>query len=240
MTYLTEQGVACHALDMRGQGEAEGRRGYAERWSDYQDDLALFLTLAFSIPVAQAPLFLLGQSHGALILARTAIQGGLPQVSGCIFTAPYFQNKVAVPASKILLAKFANQVLPWLPVPTDVPTEWMTNDPAMIAEDRADPLALNIATPRWFVSVQQIQEEVQQNAPGFTLPLLVLYGSEDRIAENAATCAFFAQAGSGDKTVQELNPCRHEPLRETNREATFAQIVHWLQERCHKAMKQIS
>src|SRR5947209_5516012 len=45
MRFLANHGIATHALDLRGQGNAEGRRGFVLRWEDYLDDLDAFLAL---------------------------------------------------------------------------------------------------------------------------------------------------------------------------------------------------
>src|SRR5579859_2625672 len=83
MKWMAERGVACHGFDLRGQGRSTGRPGYVRRWEDYLDDLSAFLALD---ELAQArPLFLLGHSHGALVLA-VAVIGGRITAQGCVMT----------------------------------------------------------------------------------------------------------------------------------------------------------
>ena len=230
MERMAGWGIASHALDFRGQGKAGGRRAYAERWEDYLTDLTDFLSQDSLRHPYPTPLFLLGQSHGALVSTVAAIRRMLPEVAGCIFTAPYFQNKAATPLPKLLLAQVANRCAPHMAVPTDVPAAHMTSDPEMQEEDRNDPLALGIATPRWFVTMQKAQIEALGAAKCFNTPVLILAGSKDSVSDNAATEIFFNRITSTDKTLQVV-PAHHEPLREQNREETFAQIHDWICER---------
>lgn len=231
LTQMAQWGMASHALDFRGQGKSGGRRGYAERWDDYLTDVTEFLAQdALQYPQG-TPLFLLGQSHGALVAAVALIRRMLPEVAGCILTAPYFRNKAPVPAGKFLLAHVANRFCPHMTVPTDVGNDCMTSDPEMQTEDRNDPLALGIATPRWFLSMQQAQKEALKSANCFATPLLILAGKADSVSDNAATREFFQRVDTPDKTLEILSGCRHEPLREKDRAATYERIHDWLCER---------
>src|SRR5205807_10470574 len=36
--WLAERGVACHAIDFRGHGRSEGKRGFVRRWEEFLDD----------------------------------------------------------------------------------------------------------------------------------------------------------------------------------------------------------
>lgn len=228
LTRMAERGIAGHALDFRGQGKAAGRRAFAERWEDYLHDLEDFLAQdALNYPPG-TPLFLVGQSHGALVTAVAAIRRMLPEVTGCIFTAPYFGNKATPSLGKMILAQIANSFLPHLTVATDVPREQMTSDPEMQEEDRNDPLALGVATPRWYMTMQRAQAEALGAAKNFTAPLLILEGGEDTVSDNTATQTFFNRVSSQDKTLEVLPGCRHEPLREQNREDTYNRIHDWL------------
>jgi acylglycerol lipase len=231
LSQMAERGIAGHALDFRGQGKAGGQRAFVNRWDEYLQDAADFLEQDALRYPARTPLFLVAQSHGALVASVATIRRMLPEVAGCIFTAPYFRNRAATPLSKRLLAQAADRFAPHLPVRTDVPADHMTSDPEMQEEDRNDPLALGIATPRWFLTMQRAQEEALGAAKCFTAPLLILTGKEDQVSDNAATQTFFNAASASDKTLQTLSCCRHEPLRERNREETFNAIHAWICER---------
>src|SRR5688500_3489789 len=71
MTWLASRGVACHAFDFRGHGRSTGRRGFVRRWDEHLDDLRAFLdlpALRHDSP-GDPPLFVLGHSHGGLVVA---------------------------------------------------------------------------------------------------------------------------------------------------------------------------
>jgi alpha-beta hydrolase superfamily lysophospholipase len=237
LTWMAARGVASHALDFRGHGRATGRRGFVARWDEYLDDLDGFLGhLALEASGNAAPLFLLGHSHGGLVLAIAGIRGRLPgSVVGAVLSAPYLGSSMVIPRAKRILAGMADRLLPWLPVPADVPSEWMSSDAALQEETRNDPLVLATVTPRWFVGMQAAQTEAQAHAEAFRVPLLVLMGEADHLADPAAARAFCDTAASTDKTFRSYPGHLHELLRESGREAVFLHILHWLRERAEKA-----
>ncbi len=208
LRWMAGRGVACHALDFRGHGLATGRRGFVVQWQEYLHDLDLFLAL--EAVRGEAPLFLLGQSHGGLVLAAAGIRG-LPGVTGCILTSPYLGSKMPVPAGKLFLARFADRLVPWLPVPSRIKDEWLSSDAALIQEGRQDLLVLRTATPRWYFGARAAQADVLERAGEFRLPLLLLVGDADPVADPDAARAFCQRAGSADKTERTYPGHLHEP-----------------------------
>ncbi|HTE17116.1 MAG TPA: lysophospholipase [Armatimonadota bacterium] len=231
MRWMAERGVACHALDFRGHGRSGGRRGFVTRWDDYLDDLDAFLGLdAVQGDGSSSPLFVLGHSHGGLVLAAAGIRG-LAGVEGCIFSAPYLRSRIVVPPAKVRLARLVNPVTPWLLIPSGLRDEWMSSDPVMVADSRADPLILHGATPRWYLGCREAQAEVARRAGEFSLPHLLLMGGADPVSDGDAAREFSEGAASSDKTFRLYPRFLHELLRETGREEILNHILEWLRER---------
>lgn len=232
MRWLAERGIACHSLDFRGHGRATGRRGFVRRWEEYLEDLDAFLSLEQLAVKArgEAPLFLLGHSHGGLVLAAAGIRG-LEDVSGCVFTAPYFRSRLHVPAHKIFLGKLIDPLVPWLRIPAGLLDEWMTSDPGMREDSRLDTRLNRTATPRWYNGCQRAQLEILARAPVFRHPLLMLVAEADPVADPAGARDFFGQVGSTDRTLHSYPQFLHEILREADRESVFSDIHSWIAQR---------
>ena len=226
LRFLAEHGVAAHAFDFQGQGRSPGPRGFVRNWEDYLADLDAFLALP-DIRSAK-PLFLLAHSHGALILCAAAIRGLTAGVTGCILTSPFLRNRMRIPPYKKLLARAINPVLPWLRLRSGLSDGMMTSDPSMIADTKADPLVTRVATPRWYVGSLAAQRRVIESASNFRLPLLMLLGSADPIADIAVAERFFHESGSADKELKTYPGLLHELLRESRRQEVLADILSWL------------
>jgi alpha-beta hydrolase superfamily lysophospholipase len=232
--WLAARGVASDAFDFRGHGCSGGKRGFVRKWDEYLDDVQAIL--AASRPVwaseglAGLPLFVLGHSHGGLILAAAGIRGILKpdEVTGCIMSAPYLRPAQALTWPWRVIAAVTNVVSPSLRVATGLSPEMMSGDPAMISDSEADTLLLRAATPRWYTTALRAQAEVFAHADRFRLPLLCLFGDEDRVASVDGARRFVERTGSIDKTFQLILGARHELLRETSRDDTFARILRWM------------
>jgi lysophospholipase len=229
LTWMAERGVAMRALDFRGHGRAGGRRGHVDRWNDYLDDLTAFEARTGGAEEG-LPRFMLGHSHGGLVLAA-AVLAGREKAVGCILSAPFFRNTVPVPRSKRVLARVANPFVPWLPVPTGLKSEWMSSDPHLRAEGHRDPLSVPTATPRWFLGALEAQERMMRHAKRFDLPLLVLVGERDPVADPRAAHEFFDRAAARDKTFRVYPNMLHELLRELEREKVYRHILEWIDAR---------
>jgi lysophospholipase len=231
MRWLAQRGIACHAVDLRGQGASAGRRAFVDRWDDYLRDVQSFLGQGFWRE--DLPRFLLGHSHGALVLTAAVIwkTPGVASVAGCIFTSPFYRSVMPVPLYKMVLARM---IAPWMPalmVRSGVRREWLSRDPEVLAAESRDLLLVPYATPRWYVAHQRIQEEVMRRAGEFRLPLLVLAGTGDPIADIAQAASFCQKAGSSDKQYRAYGGMMHELLRDLGRERVLEEILFWVRGR---------
>jgi lysophospholipase len=229
MLWWAARGLACHAIDLRGHGRAAGRRGAVSRWEEYLDDVRAFF--AWLTEAAGPPLFLLGHSHGGLVAAAAVEEELAPPLSGCILSAPFLRSNIHVSLPKILFARAADRLAPHLHVHSGVRSEWMSRDSQQVRETRQDPLVFRSATPRWYFTTQEAQRRVLAGAPRLRTPLLLLLAEADRVADPAGARAFFAAAGSPDKTLRAYAQGRHEVLRETDRVAVFGETLAWMRAR---------
>jgi alpha-beta hydrolase superfamily lysophospholipase len=235
--WLAVRGVASDSFDFRGHGRSGGRRGFVRRWDEYLDDVRLVLQRSAPIwaeqGLANLPLFVLGHSHGGLILAAAGIQGILRpgDVAGCVMTAPFLVPAFPLSWPMRVFAAVTNVFAPALRVKTGLTPEHMTADPAMLSDSRADTLLLRSATPRWYKTALQTQVQVIARARDFRLPLLCMIGNHDQIASLEGARRFVETCGSADKAFTVVEGARHEILRETTREQTFQEILSWMRGR---------
>lgn len=230
MRWMAACGIDCHAVDLRGQGRAEGKRGFVSRWDEYLDDLLSFVSGPQIAGTPEVPLFVLGHSHGGLIVAVAGVRGLLNPlgVRGVILSSPFLVSRLRRQRWNAALAGVLNQVAPAMRVGTGLRDEWMTHDAEMIEETRRDGLYVRTATPRWYLGQLSAQREAMACAAHFRLPLLALAGSGDPIADPRGAEQFVARAGSTDKSFRLYPDQLHELLRESLRRSTFADVLTWL------------
>ncbi|RLE27230.1 alpha/beta hydrolase [Candidatus Acetothermia bacterium] len=224
--WLAGRGWRVVACDLPGHGRSPGRRGHIRRFSDYL--AAVEATLAAA--GGAAPVFLLGHSLGGLI-AASYLELEPRAASGLILSSPFFGLALPVPAWKRALAGMLSRLWPAASLPSRIRPEDLSHDPKVVEAYRRDPLVHRVATARWFSEVLAAQAAALRDAPKLQVPVLIVQGEEDRLAQVAATRAFAAACGSPDLTLKLYGGLYHETLNELGRERVWGDVLDWLEER---------
>ena len=206
------KGLTTVAVDLRGHGRAEGRRGFCSRFSEYLDDVAELVDLV-GARAPGAPRVLFGHSFGGLVAATAAIADASPW-RGVILSAPYFGVALEVPPAKVFAGKIVSRIIPTLGLPSGLKGADMTHDAAIAKAYDADPLCFKNANSRWFTESSAAQAQAVARAASLKLPLLAAMGTADRVAKVAAAKGFFDAVGSADKTWVPREGAFHEILNE--------------------------
>ncbi|WP_232293913.1 alpha/beta fold hydrolase, partial [Stigmatella aurantiaca] len=131
---LVADGFAVHGFDYRGHGSADGPRGFCTRWPEYLDDLTLAWERMRKAAGGQK-LFLLGHSHGGLMVAHF-LERGAEGVAGAVLSAPYFKLALAAPVAKRAAARMGSRVFPSLRIKSGLKPEDLSHDPEVIRMTR--------------------------------------------------------------------------------------------------------
>ena len=223
---LVQEGFAVHAFDYRGHGQSGGRRGHVDRFDEYVDDLDLFWRRMHDAADGKRS-FLLGHSHGALI--SILWQERRPDdLAGLIVSSPFLRFAFKPPWAKVIAGKVLGRVVPWLPVKHELSPEDLTRDPELQRQVAKDHLYNHVATPRWFSEVADAQLKAMSLAPAISVPSLVFWGSQDRIADSSAAREFAEHLGSSDKQSREYEGMRHEPMNDVGREEVWKDVAIWI------------
>jgi alpha-beta hydrolase superfamily lysophospholipase len=224
---LAESGINVYALDLRGHGASEGRRGHVERFDHYLQDLDRFRSEIQGTTESDLPLFVLGHSMGGLIVARYIEEYESP-FQGAIITSPWLATAMAVPRWKAMAASFLNKFLPSLPIDADVDDRYLSHDPLIITRYREDPLVHGKITPRLFAEASQAMGLVMQRSERIRIPVLLLLAGDDRIVDTRKSEAFARSLTAPDVTIRVLPEYYHEVLNDYDRETVFKEIHDWI------------
>jgi alpha-beta hydrolase superfamily lysophospholipase len=219
-------GIGSVALDMRGHGRATGARGYCVRFDEFLDDAAELARL-LADRARGAPLFLFGHSFGALTAVLSVVEAPRSW-RGLLLSAPYIGLAMDVPRAKVVAGRIASRLAPRMSLPSGLRGAEMTHDPARARAYDEDPLIFPNATARWFRETTKAQERALAQASQLTLPLYVVFGTGDRIAQMAAGRALFDRASSKDKTWDERPGLFHESLNEPSWPDIAGKMKDWI------------
>jgi acylglycerol lipase len=227
---LAGAGIASYALDLRGHGRSDGRRGHAARFDHLLQDVDRFRGVAESALPAGTPLFMLGQSMGGLIALRY-LEEYAPPLHGAIISSPWLATALPVPRWKLMLAPVLARVLPAMPLRTRLDPALLSHDAAAVTAYRDDPLVHDTMTPRLFAEVSQAMGDVFQRNARIRVPLLFLLPGEDRVVDTRRSESFARSLAGADVTVRSLDGFFHEPLNEVGRRPVIREVIDWMSDR---------
>jgi alpha-beta hydrolase superfamily lysophospholipase len=214
-----------HSHDLRGNGRSAGQRAYVERWEEYREDLARFVATVRS-EEGDLPLFLLGNSLGGLIALDYALHhpDGL---RGVVAASPPL-GRLGVPAPLLALGRVLSRVWPRFSIRTGMDLSGLARDPAVVEQVLADPLFHRVGTARLSTEVAAAIARVQEGAPRFPLPLLVLHGSEDRMVPPDGSRSFVPRVGHPDHQLREYPGAYHVLFADLDRERVLTDLEQWI------------
>jgi acylglycerol lipase len=217
-------GLAVYALDQRGRGKSGGERFYVEKFSNYVDDLATFISLAKSHE-SGLPVFLLGHSAGGVVSCLYTVQHQA-ELAGLICESFAFQ----VPAPDVVLAvlKGLSHLAPHAHV-LKLKNEDFSRDPKVVEAMNNDPLIAGESQPAETVAeMVRADERLKKEFPLITLPLLILHGTQDKATKPSGSQFFYDNAGSKDKTLKLYDGAYHDVLNDLGKEKAMADVVQWI------------
>ena len=225
---MAARGHAVHVYDLRGHGRSGGRRGHVGRFTDYLDDTAVFLDAVREEHRGQ-PLYLLGHSLGGLIATAYVEDRPADALAGLILSSPFLRLGMPVPPLRLHVARVLSLIAPAVNVGNTIDPSALSHEREVVRVYDTDPLNHHVATARWAAEVLAAQDAALAAAGGIRLPLLLLYGDADAVADPQAARELFARVASPDKTVHCYEDFYHEIFNETGRAAVFADLAAWLE-----------
>jgi len=226
--WLGEHHVAFAAIDVRGHGESNGKRGHVNDFSEYFLDCSAFLHWAQE-QFKKTPTSFGSHSHGGLIMSRYLQENPSPVKIKClVFSAPFLGLPPDFPGWKRKLGEMITGVLPRLAVPTGIEPKFLTHDEKIVLMNTNDPLIFKSATARWFTEATLAHARSLSKAPSIKLPAIVLQGMADRIVSVDASRRFYEDLGSEKKLWVSYRGLYHEVLNETSRLQVYEDILKFL------------
>jgi len=228
---LIPHDIAVCAFDLRGHGRSSGQRGHVQHWSEFRQDVRAFLRHVRET-VAAVPLFLFGHSMGGLIVLDYAL--AYPEgLAGVIASGPVLGQPGVSPVL-LWLSRVISRLYPRFSLNTHLDASALSRDPEVVRAYEADPLVHSKASARLGTELTATVERVQAQASQWHLPLLILHGSEDRLAPPEGSRAFFERVPIEDKTYMVYPGGYHESHNDIHKDQAIGDLLRWLEAHLHE------
>jgi acylglycerol lipase len=220
-------GFAVFALDLRGRGKSEGERFYVEKFSDYLADVDKLVQIAKSRNPG-LPVYVLGHSAGGVI-ATSYVFEHQADIAGLVCES--FAFDVGLPDAVSLILKGISHLTPHLHV-FALKNADFSRDPRAVDRMNNDPLIAKESQPaETAAEMLKAADRLKVNMPKFTVPVLIIHGTDDKATRPAGSQYFYDTAASTDKTLKLYQGYFHDLLADVGKEAVMADIKGWLNAR---------
>ncbi len=224
--YFTPRRMAFYALDHRGHGRSDGKRGHVNRFDEFINDLRKFILLAQNQEKGKK-LFLLGHSLGGLISLAYALRYP-DELSGVIVSSPALRVIIRVSAIKTTIGRLVSNLFPAFTMGNEIHPQLLSHDPEVARAYLDDPLVHNQVSARLFTEVTKTMEETIQGAPQLKLPCLILQAGGDELVAPEGSREFYDRVELEDKQFKMYNGFYHELFNEVEKEKVFRDIEEWI------------
>ena len=231
--FLNGRGWSVVGYDQRGHGRSGGARGAMPEAYSLAADLALVID---AVRRPGLPLILLGHSMGGLLAARFVAEALAAQPAA--WSRPVDALVLSSPALDPGMSGFQKGLLallgglaPNLPVGNGLRPEWVSRDPAVVADYVADPLNHDRVTPRLVRFIVDGGALALARAPLWRTPTLLLWAGADRCVAPRGSAAFAAAAPRAVVEAQVFAPLFHEIFNEPERAEVLARLGDGLERR---------
>lgn len=223
---LVSKGYAIYALDHRGFGRSPGKKGFVNDWSEYREDLRIFVELVRE-KEGERPFFLFGHSMGGCMTCDYVLHypDGL---TGVILSAPAV-GKLDVPTLLAVLSAILSKIAPGVTVSTGLDASTISRDPAAVEAYINDPLVHDKGTPRLGTELPKTALRNMEHAAEFKPPLLMIHGEADGLVNVENTRQFFAKVTQPDKKLIIYEGGYHESHNDIHHAQVAADIEAWLE-----------
>ncbi len=221
---MAAHGMATFALDLRGHGHSEGRRGHVDSWSQWVDDTAAFVAHVQS--EAGGEVVPLGHSFGGVVMLSTVRSGKLRQTKRFVVSSPALKLRVKVPAWKASLARVTSRLAPRLSLDNEVDPATVSRIPEVVAAYRTDPLVHSKISSRLYAEWSAAAADNLEHAGDIRLPFLIVAGDADRLIDPAGSEELHRRAPSSE--LRMFAGRYHEPFNDIGSDEVFSAIAEWL------------
>lgn len=225
---MAGKNLSFYALDHRGHGRSQGKRGHILSFNNFLADLDILVQMARS-ENPDLPIILLGHSMGGVIAFQYALR--YPKtINGLILSSAGLLPILDAPVWQQKLVRILSRIYPGLVVANGLNAAGLSHDQTVVDNYLNDPLVHDKVSVRWFTEFIFAGQEALRRAGEITMPLLIIHGKEDPIVDYRGSEQTMELASSSDKTLYVFDGLLHETMNETldQRQEVLAKVEQWI------------
>jgi acylglycerol lipase len=226
VNYFVPRAYAVYGLDTQGHGKSEGARCYIDKFQDYVNDVKIFFDIVHQ-RYGDHKVFLLGHSMGSAIAIVYVVQHQ-HDLAGLIMSGATLKPGASVPSILKVVVRVISKLFPKMGVAV-IDASTISQDKAVVDAYVNDPLVYRgKVTARLGAELVKILDRLPSLIPQITLPIIIMYGTEDRLSNPEGSRMLYDLVSSRDKTIKKYEGFYHEIFNEPGHLQVMADLEAWL------------
>ncbi|NOQ23938.1 MAG: alpha/beta fold hydrolase [Bacteroidales bacterium] len=228
---FTEKGFLVHAIDYRGHGRSDGRRGHVSKFDDFLNDIDVLVKESKKL-YPELPQYIYGHSLGGNIVTNYILKRE-HEFKGAIISSPWYKLSFELSAFMLFIARIMNKIYPKFTQKSTLELKALSHDKDIVDSYITDALVHEKISARMFFEIYKAGDWVLKSADKINLPLLIQHGNDDNVTSYKASKEF-AEKGidlNKDVTYKEWPGLYHELHNELEKDEVFEFILNWLEEK---------
>ncbi|MGZ2387199.1 lysophospholipase [Staphylococcus saprophyticus] len=184
ITMLRRNGYHVIMGDLPGQGQtSRSNKGQIDNFDAYHEHILEWIRIANEYKI---PTYVLGIGLGGLIVLNLLEKTEVP-IEGLMLLSPLLEFKKSNKSRKDKIISNIGKIAKDTRFKVGITVEDLTRNEEVIEETNKDQLMLNKVTYYWYKQIIEIMKETVNHLKDVkSLPLLLMYGTEDRVADISA------------------------------------------------------
>ena len=221
---FTAQGFGVYAIDLRGHGASEGKRGDGSIASMIMDVQELVITARREYN--DLPIILLGHSFGGLLVASYLIKLISSEISGAILSSPWLELAMPIPRGKYRTGFLLKYLVPSFTFSNGLNPKDLAVDQQVGEQYRHDPLVHDKISVRLFFDIVNSSAMVMKKAELIEIPVLIGHGAHDRIISLSGSEKLAKRIPKS--TLQIWKGSAHEPHNDVEKQEVIRRYIEWI------------
>jgi len=225
---MNQAGINVFAYDHRGYGKSDGTRAYINRFGQYIDDLDVYLN---QLKKPELPTFLMGHSMGSLIGVGYLVNHLEHQFAGFISSSGALKIDESISPFLRKISGIMSKIAPHLKTIKLDPNA-LSRDPKEVVKYFTDPAVYHGGTKaRLGFEMLEAMKSAQNNFHKINIPVLILHGTEDKLADPLGSQWMYDKVSSTDKKLEYFEGLYHEIMNEPEKDDVIKVLITWIKER---------
>jgi alpha-beta hydrolase superfamily lysophospholipase len=171
------------------------------------------------------PALLYGHSLGGLLVLSYVLRR-TPELAGVVVTGPALHSSIEEQPLKKTIVQIMGSILPTVTIQSGLEVSGLSRNSEVVEAYRNDPLVHGVVTLGWCKAMLPALAWTNEQAERFSLPLLIMHGTQDRLNFIDGSQAFANRVP--DCQLKLWEGCYHEIHNEPEQEQVFAYLLEWL------------